>query len=1420
MSDADEAVMCETVGCENAPVEGGYCAECADISPGILDDDSRETTKESTVEGQTAAANPCRETGESGAREAFAAAVDWFHAHLDREIGDHGERGENEHSDRPTTAREYFREVRGWTDATLDEALLGYAPANRTGLLDRLMREGHDREAILGTGLFTEDLRPLWQGRYVLPYLDENGEPVYAISRATGEVGGGAVGYDGHPADGMSGKYAKPAHSKPYARVNEPIFGLGSVEDGEPVLITEGIADAITAHQAGYPCISPVTTRFKHNDREALREVLDAHDIPRAYVIGDAERPGSDLDDEDRLTLSQVGEGLDGALDTAAHLAQDGVDARVAELPRPGLDKVDLDDYLRGWATDGALDTVLASAKPAEQHPEYDPEERAMQTAAGGLERERERSTGDESDGDHSALFDLDIRDVTGRSWGARGVNPLGHHGDSENYYVLVEKYGVGYDHKHKVAYNALTHLLVEARERRAESPNGRLDDGEVLAAWIEAKDERLIPDDDAIPHRALRHVALSRGLCERADIEGGWKLPVEAYNDALDTVEDEYGLEPGREHIDGGVSGTGARQYDPETCVPPEFDPEPFDREAYRERLRGERYEAFLDATGPHVQADPAGSGKSTNAVLGADERDREYFAAFDKHEKARETITDDVTPSNQFHLMGGEQPIHPCCMDAAAATDEGETPDCPEHGRPTDWGKMCPIYQRGKDDDLRRRYEALVGPLGTLGAHLKLGLFDGEEHPWHGGTCRWADQFDELLDDEGRPLVERVAGVHEYQLLKSATEGRDVIVDESPRTLTSEQRVTVDDLVHAQVRLEELAEIQPRTAAVGYNLRTFAEFADDLVRVIASNDPGAFDDLDAPELIWDAYESYGDVAGNYLEKVEPSEPWHVAEALAQTKLEYNEGLVRKIEDGEVPSAPFCIDALLAAAAKAGLDTGAVRRAVAVPPILDGCPWCGSGLDYENGARICASEECDWDERENTVTRQDGERARASAWLHDDPDDLDNGERPALVFGKVPAVEDLPDDPLVLDATATPEKVAGLYGTPLDDVEVTGDDPLDLDGRLNVTQVLDGQYHAQTIRDTESLQERIQSVVDTSGELYDKPLFGIRRDLIPLFDFPENGEVLVYGGARGLNRTECDAVVCIGAPHPDMDEIQRTAELLSMGRDDLRAGGEEYSTRRNAPNPPIYRKLLYEDENGTGLAVPTKAYSGVAGALFREAREKEIEQFVHRIRPLLVEGDEAAKDAYLLTNVPTDLPVDDVVEFDELAGDLSAVFPVPEGALRLLGYGRDVLEGDAPDGFRNNAPIEARPGRALVEVRDDGTIANKAKGWHRLARMNGEDVSLRTIYDWLDALEAVGLLTPEKYEQHAGVSYAADTSTLKSALQILSCNGGFKVAAVRRFAEKVRGGDGGLDWLAWAEAVFDLSGDRCGWDPPPAPDG
>ncbi|MFO7896564.1 MAG: toprim domain-containing protein, partial [Candidatus Cloacimonadales bacterium] len=123
-----------------------------------------------------------------------------------------------------------------------------------------------------------------------------------------------------------------------------------TVAPGEDVLITEGIADAITAHQAGYACLSPVTTSFKISDRERLAELLEAEDVGRVYIVNDAEPPTSSLRDAedaegwDRLHVEQYGEGVRGAVRTASYLAEQGINARIGELPQPAAEKVDLDD--------------------------------------------------------------------------------------------------------------------------------------------------------------------------------------------------------------------------------------------------------------------------------------------------------------------------------------------------------------------------------------------------------------------------------------------------------------------------------------------------------------------------------------------------------------------------------------------------------------------------------------------------------------------------------------------------------------------------------------------------------------------------------------------------------------------------------------------------------------------------------------------------------------------------------------------------------------------------------------------------------------------------------------------------------------------------------------------------------------------
>ncbi|WP_210424875.1 hypothetical protein [Halorussus halobius] len=850
------------------------------------------------------------------------------------------------------------------------------------------------------------------------------------------------------------------------------------------------------------------------------------------------------------------------------------------------------------------------------------------------------------------------------------------------------------------------------------------------------------------------------------------------------------------------------ATQWDVEECEPPVRDAESFDREERWAALEGERYDEFLDATGPVIFGDDAGAGKTTNAARAAATRDRPHAVLFDKHEKAREFIKDDATPDNYFHLKGGAQMRDPVCMDADHADE-----DCPTHPN-GDCDHMCPVYDLGRDHPDRELYDALVAELDPVRTHRLLGdALPGHEED---GSCPWLDQFAEVSS------AERIVGVHEYQTLKTIRNpangpNRDVLIDETPGSLRSEQDLSVEDLVRLGNALEGIGNY----AGAPDVLSELAAFAHRLVDALTDpNGPSTLDAIDPPAVEGeritvevDPDDLPEDVDPDDVEQTTkkefkgmPGEGYRkrtcyvverelVAEPLAEAKLEYNETVLKRMREDDWNGEPLAVDALLAAAIAAGVPSDQARKAITAPDFLEHCPRCGGDLTHQDGGRVCDQEDgCGWDERTDFLVGKTADPARASAYLHAD---IEDGAY--LTYESLPLVSDLPSKPLVLDATAVPQKVAGLYGVPTDHVEVTGDEPLD--ANLQVTQVLNGQYHWSTLKQTESLRERVERAVEKLATVHDNLLVVGRQEAREILDIPESVEWLHYHAARGLNRTECDAVVCLGAPHANVEDLEREAALLAQDHDDLRVGGTEHSTRRDCSNPPVYRKLLYEDDHGRGRAVPTKHYTGLVGELFEETREKELEQVIHRIRPLL--ADET-KHAYLLTNVPTDVSVDEVCQFEELADPLHALLPVADRALDLADVIASAGEGNSPDGFRAETLIETTGGDATP----DGVEFN-IEAIHRLAQLHGLDVTERTVRRWVADLEAIGLLDAGAYEQRSGVVYTAEIATLTQALSVLTGNDSVEVALTRRLRALVEESESLTDWLPVAREVFGLSGDR-----------
>ena len=228
----------------------------------------------------------------------------------------------------PGLRQQIFHERYGFSDETIDSLLLGICHG---GLWQALVdRCGASEAEALATGLFVrvgDELHETFKGRAVFPYW-RGGKVVYLIGRRT-ELSSDA--------DWDQAKYRKlPGQSekRPYVSpliTNDYFFGEDDARGAELLLICEGIADAISARQAGFACLSPVTTSFRRKDHEKLLRLTAR--AGRIVICNDSEESGA---------------GEKGALETAQVLHAAKRDVRLATLPRPaGREKIDVNDLVR-----------------------------------------------------------------------------------------------------------------------------------------------------------------------------------------------------------------------------------------------------------------------------------------------------------------------------------------------------------------------------------------------------------------------------------------------------------------------------------------------------------------------------------------------------------------------------------------------------------------------------------------------------------------------------------------------------------------------------------------------------------------------------------------------------------------------------------------------------------------------------------------------------------------------------------------------------------------------------------------------------------------------------------------------------------------------------------------------------------------
>lgn len=166
-----------------------------------------------------------------------------------------------------------------------------------------------------------------------------------------------------------------------------------------------------------------------------------------------------------------------------------------------------------------------------------------------GIER---KFTGRKFNGIHkSALWDLDITDVSGvrDTQGKRVPMPPEIHGSQSGHNCSISK-GLLHCWRHNTYHNSFSYLAMLAGVmscERAGRPHGGHyfgadpQDGEtVFKVWEYAKSQRLIPQDDPIPQRALTYYAIERRLCKKEDLTKDGRLPPIIYQIALLVAKQE----------------------------------------------------------------------------------------------------------------------------------------------------------------------------------------------------------------------------------------------------------------------------------------------------------------------------------------------------------------------------------------------------------------------------------------------------------------------------------------------------------------------------------------------------------------------------------------------------------------------------------------------------------------------------------------------------------------------------------------------------------------------------------------------------------------------------------------------------------------------------------------------------------------
>ena len=230
--------------------------------------------------------------------------------------------------------REYLAKDRGLTPQTIEQLQIGYAPAGRDLLRQRLLKQGFHPLQLVTSGLVTrrDDGSEIdrFRNRLMIP-----------IARDTGTV----IAFGGRAVEaGQQPKYLNSPETPIYSK-SRTLYGLnltkGVVRKGNFVLIVEGYFDFAQVHQAGgFPVVATCGTALTPQQTQILRRFA-----AKAVLCYDPDRAGQTA--AERSSELLVSEGFDvnvvqlpGGEDPDTFIQKQGREAFLAQLrtSRPYLE--------------------------------------------------------------------------------------------------------------------------------------------------------------------------------------------------------------------------------------------------------------------------------------------------------------------------------------------------------------------------------------------------------------------------------------------------------------------------------------------------------------------------------------------------------------------------------------------------------------------------------------------------------------------------------------------------------------------------------------------------------------------------------------------------------------------------------------------------------------------------------------------------------------------------------------------------------------------------------------------------------------------------------------------------------------------------------------------------------------------------